>query len=732
MKSVVVVAGWDDVKARPVHGIKCQQIEESKVKGSTPARVSTSTKVDGKSITDAEIFETKTSFDDLKLLAKSLQRWSEPLQRRSALGRGASMGLNNYCLIVVPQYLRPEQRATYSSWADTAFGFQVILSGGGYFLKCSNEKGKEALARLRRILNSCNSAGRLMSPAETKAASSPKRRGFDDKQIIHGDEDAIDFVGNLNISPPSSSRKRNDRWLRGSPPKSYGKKQSKAVAVVSPCSGMISSPEKKRKGLHNKTLQVGVKKRPEHADSVRRTSSRSLTDEKRKKKPKVAGNSGSADAVSPCPDLPPSHQKLGALPRKNLKKLMNLQCRKHTHALSDSEVDNISCGDIVDNFESIQSGASRAISDVGGSSSQYKALQCIVEDQKSSFAADTERAKILAKEESEAKMEHVKHRLEDTHSNEIEKLRSSHSKELERMVATHRKELHAKSEQHETELASQRSELEVSFANDLKRSRNLYERQLNDAHVRALEGMRDKNERAEHQLQDYERQLSSLQCDKQDVDKELAVLKQLEYQRTIRRKRLAQSKSSLEGLNNGVGPNQQNHEDEGLEFRCIPNKASQKKNSQAKDQKGSGENDADAFSHEAEKQKLREGLSEAIVTEKPKVKWDDVAGLAHAKESLKETVILPTRFPQLFTGKRRPFKGILLYGPPGTGKSYLAKAVATEADSTFFSVSSADLVSKWQGESERLVRNLFEMARESPGSKAIIFIDEVDSLCGSR
>ena len=135
---------------------------------------------------------------------------------------------------------------------------------------------------------------------------------------------------------------------------------------------------------------------------------------------------------------------------------------------------------------------------------------------------------------------------------------------------------------------------------------------------------------------------------------------------------------------------------------------------------------------DAEKQKLRGALSGAVVTEKPNVKWDDVAGLRMAKESLKETVILPTRFPQLFTGKRRPFKGILLYGPPGTGKSYLAKAVATEADSTFFSVSSADLVSKWQGESERLVRNLFEMARESPGNKAIIFIDEVDSLCGSR
>jgi len=135
---------------------------------------------------------------------------------------------------------------------------------------------------------------------------------------------------------------------------------------------------------------------------------------------------------------------------------------------------------------------------------------------------------------------------------------------------------------------------------------------------------------------------------------------------------------------------------------------------------------------DADKKKLRGALSGAIVTEKPNVKWDDVAGLDNAKESLKETVILPTRFPQLFTGKRAPFKGILLYGPPGTGKSYLAKAVATEADSTFFSVSSADLISKWQGESERLVRNLFEMARESEGGRAIIFIDEVDSLCGSR
>jgi vacuolar protein-sorting-associated protein 4 len=142
--------------------------------------------------------------------------------------------------------------------------------------------------------------------------------------------------------------------------------------------------------------------------------------------------------------------------------------------------------------------------------------------------------------------------------------------------------------------------------------------------------------------------------------------------------------------------------------------------------KSSKDNDDD------DTKKLRSALGSAIVSEKPNVKWEDVAGLDAAKEALKETVILPTRFPQLFTGKRKPFKGILLYGPPGTGKSYLAKAVATEVESTFFSISSSDLVSKWQGESERLVRNLFEMARESEGGRSIIFIDEVDSLCSSR
>jgi len=159
--------------------------------------------------------------------------------------------------------------------------------------------------------------------------------------------------------------------------------------------------------------------------------------------------------------------------------------------------------------------------------------------------------------------------------------------------------------------------------------------------------------------------------------------------------------------------------------------ASKDKAAKASGGGGKDESDKPKEDDDPDNAKLQAALATAIVRETPNVKWDDVAGLDQAKTLLKEAVILPIKFPQLFTGKRKPWKGILLYGPPGTGKSYLAKAVSTEAGSScFLSVSSADLVSKYQGESERLVKQLFELARKNQPS--IVFIDEIDSLCSSR
>ncbi|CAF0730036.1 unnamed protein product [Adineta ricciae] len=144
----------------------------------------------------------------------------------------------------------------------------------------------------------------------------------------------------------------------------------------------------------------------------------------------------------------------------------------------------------------------------------------------------------------------------------------------------------------------------------------------------------------------------------------------------------------------------------------------------SKDNKGDDDDNADP-----DRRRMMQKFEGAIVTD-PNVTFADVVGLEQAKEALKEAVILPVKFPQLFQGKRKPWAGILLYGPPGTGKSYLAKAIATECKSTFISVSSSDLLSKWLGESEKGVKCLFELARER--QPCIVFIDEIDALCGQR
>ena len=131
--------------------------------------------------------------------------------------------------------------------------------------------------------------------------------------------------------------------------------------------------------------------------------------------------------------------------------------------------------------------------------------------------------------------------------------------------------------------------------------------------------------------------------------------------------------------------------------------------------------------------KSDDSMEDLILKEKPDVKWSEVIGLDDAKNALRESIVYPSKRPDLFPlGWPR---GMLLYGPPGTGKTMLAAATAHELDGYFIVVDAASMMSKWLGEAEKNVSKLFTMARgycEKENKPVILFIDEVDSLLGER
>ncbi len=130
---------------------------------------------------------------------------------------------------------------------------------------------------------------------------------------------------------------------------------------------------------------------------------------------------------------------------------------------------------------------------------------------------------------------------------------------------------------------------------------------------------------------------------------------------------------------------------------------------------------------------LKADFEDLVLKDKPNVKWDEVIGLEDAKKALRESIIYPTQRPDLFPlGWPR---GILLYGPPGNGKTLLAAATASEIEGYFINVDAASMMSKWLGEAEKNVAKLFSMARRIASKEnvpVILFIDEVDSLLGTR
>jgi katanin p60 ATPase-containing subunit A1 len=198
--------------------------------------------------------------------------------------------------------------------------------------------------------------------------------------------------------------------------------------------------------------------------------------------------------------------------------------------------------------------------------------------------------------------------------------------------------------------------------------------------------------------------------------------------------------ANSQGKNGNIDYSSHGYEVKSLVLSSVEDKAGKYSSRQKRNnQENSFAKDFNAFNenmpvpkppYNGDDKRLVEIIENDMIERKLNVKFEDIAALEDAKRLVNEAVVIPLLLPEFFTGIRQPWRGVLLHGPPGTGKTMLARAVADKAQTTFFNVSSSTIVSKWHGESEKLVRVLFNMARYY--SPSIVFFDEVDALTSVR
>lgn len=141
--------------------------------------------------------------------------------------------------------------------------------------------------------------------------------------------------------------------------------------------------------------------------------------------------------------------------------------------------------------------------------------------------------------------------------------------------------------------------------------------------------------------------------------------------------------------------------------------------------------DDDGGAHSDDKRRMMQELAMTCIDPSEiGVSWQDIVGMLHIKKILDDAIHLPREMPHYFVGMRTPTRSVLFYGPPGTGKTLLGKATAHSAAMPFYAVSSAELISKYVGESEKYVKQLFDTVKHN--KPCVLFLDEIESLCPSR